>query len=912
MKFWSNIEKFHIFRTNKRILLFALNEKIVTLDQKILNCFFEDELIKQNYYLYFYPEIKEMIRNNLIFEEKTKMILNDNIDFFLEKRKIGENDSLLCNLIRNDRIEDFSAYIKKESIPLSSKIIQSIFETNPFLLENNPTLIEYSAFFGSINIFKYLMRKGVELTPSVWLFGIHGRNYEIIEIIEKYGVEPINNSYISCFIESIKCHYHEITELLFKKYIQNSITNMEKFQIIFNKHCLKFYNFTCINKEFVQHPMRNFIDYINNEHQELPKENDIIDDINSEKCIIGKNVFSNLMSELFKNIDMSYETYHKQEKIIENLNEKVKNLQNENFDLMNSIKSLRLQKSLLIQRINKAKNYNKLIIGKLKKKNSKIKELNEHIQILSKIENNSSNEIEYGPENLTPSLILEILKNSKINVFCRKYSRALKDICFMLYINSNITYKLLRKFIPLPNPDNLRKEYSVIVKNKQDNLLNKDQIEYLLEELRGEMSKKENEPIVATIAFDAATIDPRNQGLNGIFVFNYQPLDGSKPTKVINLETRDNGRADQGIIDRAKEIEELAKDYNIIFRFVASDSDSKTNPLHTDFQNYIKDFEGDNFDALIEYIHNYQDMIPISDWLHLCKNLRTRLANSKIILFKGAKEINSQKIQEILQIDLKVFTAAGRESMRDDLAMKLINFDSLNKFAENDEYSCLVLLLPFVLFTDVLQSTNLSIYARKQLCFISYEIISLLYNESKGIQNIKSKNTDKVGYLRNSMRERTQNTILGFAYALEFYGKKLMTSRLGTHIVEFIFGHMRNGCNGYDVLDRCVYQLVKSEITKEMLEKYNKEELPIAGRSHPGGACFSDQWNIDIDNDIDIQKVANECIELIHGNLNYQNSNIQKLIQFLSKEAPTKVPKLRETISCAKIQARQIHYSKKH
>ena len=43
MKFWSNIEKFHIFRTNKRILLFALNEKIVTLDQKILNCFFSSK-----------------------------------------------------------------------------------------------------------------------------------------------------------------------------------------------------------------------------------------------------------------------------------------------------------------------------------------------------------------------------------------------------------------------------------------------------------------------------------------------------------------------------------------------------------------------------------------------------------------------------------------------------------------------------------------------------------------------------------------------------------------------------------------------------------------------------------------------------------------------------------------------------
>lgn len=434
----------------------------------------------------------------------------------------------------------------------------------------------------------------------------------------------------------------------------------------------------------------------------------------------------------------------------------------------------------------------------------------------------------------------------------------------------------------------------------------------MLEELRGEMLKEENEPIIATIAFDAATIDPRNQGSNGVFLYNYQPLEGDSPTKVINLLTKDNGKADDDVLLRLKDIEKAGKEVNIIFRFVASDSDSKTNILHNKFRDYIDQYEGDDFDELLEHIDKYPEMIPISDWLHLCKNLRTRFANHKIILFKGSQVIDPEIICEKLGIDRKVLTAAGRESMRDDLALKLINFGNLEKLANLEEYCCLVLLLPFVLFTDVLQSTNLTIEARKKLCFISYEIMTLLFNESKGIQTVKSKNSDKVGYLRNTMRERTQNTIIGFAYALEYYGNNLMTSRLGTHIVEFIFGHMRNGCNGYDVLDKCIFQIVKSDITKEILEKYGKDELPIAGRSHPGGACFSEKWNIDIGDDIDIGKVPNECIQLIHGNLQYKNSNIEKLFTFLSENAPTKVPESGKSISCAKIQARQIHYSKKH
>ena len=43
----------------------------------------------------------------------------------------------------------------------------------------------------------------------------------------------------------------------------------------------------------------------------------------------------------------------------------------------------------------------------------------------------------------------------------------------------------------------------------------------------------------------------------------------------------------------------------------------------------MKDCEGDNIDAIIEYIDNYPDMNPISDWIHLFKSLITRLANSK-------------------------------------------------------------------------------------------------------------------------------------------------------------------------------------------------------------------------------------------------------------------------------------------
>ena len=55
-------------------------------------------------------------------------------------------------------------------------IERSPFETNSFLIiEKETSLIEYTALSGSIQTFKYLLLKNVELRPKLWLYAIHGQ-----------------------------------------------------------------------------------------------------------------------------------------------------------------------------------------------------------------------------------------------------------------------------------------------------------------------------------------------------------------------------------------------------------------------------------------------------------------------------------------------------------------------------------------------------------------------------------------------------------------------------------------------------------------------------------------------------------------------------------------------------------------
>ena len=87
------------------------------------------------------------------------------------------------------------------------------------------TLIEYAAFCGSVNIFKYLYLNKVELTSSLWYYTIHGQNSELIHFLEEMQICPPKESYNECLLESIKCNHNEIAEYIQSNFIDENETN---------------------------------------------------------------------------------------------------------------------------------------------------------------------------------------------------------------------------------------------------------------------------------------------------------------------------------------------------------------------------------------------------------------------------------------------------------------------------------------------------------------------------------------------------------------------------------------------------------------------------------------------------------------------------------------------------------------
>ena len=260
-KYFSNSEIFNIFKNNKRILLFLIEQRIIIFDECIVKKITQTNKYKKaKYPQYFQPEIQPFINEKWFPKENglVEEIKKELPESFYEKRKEGENDSQISKLIRKDMITEFIIYITRNNVSINAKIQPSIYETNSFLLKKEKklerdgkygglALIEYAAFFGSIQIFNYLRLEGVELPSSLWLLAIHGQNSEIIHFLEDNHVELEDESYKQVFYESIKCHHNDIANYFINNFLQNDEENS---QDIFNQS-LKYYNFAFLKNDII-------------------------------------------------------------------------------------------------------------------------------------------------------------------------------------------------------------------------------------------------------------------------------------------------------------------------------------------------------------------------------------------------------------------------------------------------------------------------------------------------------------------------------------------------------------------------------------------------------------------------------------------------------------------------------------
>lgn len=227
-QYYTNFDLFRHFKSNKRILLFLIKEQILTIDEFVAEKLLSEKYRKFGYHIYFFPEIKEYMDSytKLQTEYQFKKYNQNGINLFDLQRRVGQNDSNITSYIREDSLTQFLSYVKDRKITFSTPIEYSIFETNQFLLDKKPTVLEYAAFFGSYEIFNHLVvQKKAKLQPSIWLYAIHGNNSKILKMLVDRKILPEDETYFKCIKEGIKCHHNELIN-----YIQTKIMKTQSIE----------------------------------------------------------------------------------------------------------------------------------------------------------------------------------------------------------------------------------------------------------------------------------------------------------------------------------------------------------------------------------------------------------------------------------------------------------------------------------------------------------------------------------------------------------------------------------------------------------------------------------------------------------------------------------------------------------
>ena len=137
IKKYKKDEIFRLFQSNKRLLLFLIEEKILPVDEYFGKQICSNKYLSKEYIRYFAPEIKQFTKEkwfpkNVLLVREIEEKMPDNFD---EMRKNGENCSYLSKLIREDLVKDFIVHVNKLGITPDAMIKPSIYETNSFLIK---------------------------------------------------------------------------------------------------------------------------------------------------------------------------------------------------------------------------------------------------------------------------------------------------------------------------------------------------------------------------------------------------------------------------------------------------------------------------------------------------------------------------------------------------------------------------------------------------------------------------------------------------------------------------------------------------------------------------------------------------------------------------------------------------------
>lgn len=352
------------------------------------------------------------------------------------------------------------------------------------------------------------------------------------------------------------------------------------------------------------------------------------------------------------------------------------------------------------------------------------------------------------------------------------------------------------------------------------------------------------EPIEAVLSIDAASLDrPYQSKFSYVFVFHLQPLNPAFKCIPLHIFPKANGSANKEIIQIAENICILLKNFGIIIKMISTDGDTSYNSKAKEtFSKYILEFFKYGFESAIEKVQNSEDILWLSDFLHLLKLARKQFIKGPVTIRNIISHVfSNETLEDDLHLGAPLIDTTNLSFMKDYYAIKIFNIENiikLLKLKKNDE---ILYILPFALWSESILSPSLKKSTRLYFLRISFYIFYYFYYQlifsvfEGGITVYKSQNSKALYFNNENFLIRCMNTIV-LTYSSMTKYDTICLNRVGNHPLKNFFGNVRFICKNYDSFENFVRCAIQTYINSLITNRFNiiqnvKNRINIAGVS---------------------------------------------------------------------------------
>ena len=461
------------------------------------------------------------------------------------------------------------------------------------------------------------------------------------------------------------------------------------------------------------------------------------------------------------------------------------------------------------------------------------------------------------------------------------YSEKTYEIAMLLYLTSPKTYRILGQILTLPSFVSLYRKFGERITEAKTNLTEMKNIDNAVLMIRKEVDTLQrsgtNVNCEFTLAVDAfafrsfsgATLSPSRgessmdgqresvsdgqvKYTNG-FLFLLIAHDYRIPVKIVHLSASKSGVYTKEIAAITERIIDSANSRGLRVLCRATDGDPGVATEHTTFyESHIRG-KSSHFSKLVENVHqwlvdNPKTWIPISDPLHIFKNMRARILSHPIRLYPDSGKIDFDGMRKLLDLGEVLNDESQIGKMRDCYVLSLFTFHNVAALLEDKQYVNGSLLFPFACWMAAIFSPTINLGFRMFLVEVSFQLLSDWLSDYDELKKMKvsikyRKEQESVVFCEPQYVHRMLNTLTVFGVALRFGADNIRLDALGTHLVENAIGIARS--TSHDPrYERIVTCYAHNELRKKLGADLGVT-LHVPGRVNSGGCKVDPDYKSD-------------------------------------------------------------------